>query len=464
MARLGYEGRSPEGENAPALEGDRKIGPVGALSVFDAICIVVGISIGAGIFKTPGLVAGYAGSWQMMLAAWLIGGLFSLCGAVCYGHLAGLFPQAGGEYVYITQAYGHCTGFLFAWARMTVVQTGSIASIAYIFGDYATEISPVGTKSSTLYASLAVVTLTITNMLGIKVTKSVQNVLSGALVVGLCLILAASLSVKPDASSHWPGASATAGTFGLALVFVLYTYGGWNEAAYVTAELRGQRRNMWRVLVISTSLLIGVYLMTNVAYLRILGFDNMRESTTVGSSALAIVLGQAGRTAIAVLVILTTLSSVNGCIFTGARSIYAIGTDHAKLRWFGRWHKDFGTPFNALLAQGFMALALIVSSGIADRFRRSFETTVEYTAPVFWFFLLLTGLSVFVHRRKKPMPVAPFQSLSFYLVVLLFCITAAYLLYSSLIYTRLGAIAGIGVLLMGFPVYFVSGNLKKNGT
>jgi APA family basic amino acid/polyamine antiporter len=409
----------------------------------------VGIVIGAGIFRTPALVAASAGSEALVLLAWALGGGVSIIGALCYAELATTYPNAGGDYHYLSRAYGPRVGFLFAWARMGVIQTGSIALLAFIFGDYASRVLYLGSHSSAIYAAMAVVALTALNAAGVRESNRVQNALTSVEVLGLFLIAVVGLAiVAPPVESavSAPVDSYEGGSFGTALVLVLLTYGGWSEAAYISAEVRQPERNMLRTLLLSISLITGLYLLVNLAYLRGLGLTGVAGSEAVAADLMGQAFGGLAPQIISVLIAVSALTSANTTIFTGARTGYALGRDFAFLAWLGHWNERTDTPTNALFAQAGWALTLIVLGTVA---RGGFETMVSYTSPVFWFFFMLAGLSVIVLRRKDPGSPRPFRVPGYPLPPLLLSATSAYLLYSSVAYTGTGALVGVGVLGIG---------------
>ncbi|MDP2639327.1 MAG: amino acid permease [Betaproteobacteria bacterium] len=425
--------------------------PKPVLELRDTIALIVGIVVGAGIFKAPSLVAANAGDAWVMLGAWLLGGAVSLIGALCYAELATACPHAGGEYHFLTRAYGRKLSFLFAWARLAVITTGSIALLAFVFGDYCSRLYSLGGQSSAIYAALIVVALTAVNIAGVKSGAATQNWLTALQLSGLLALAVAGLALAPAADTAAAPAGADPGqpAFGLAMVFVLLTYGGWNEAAYISAEVKPGRRNMLRALMWSMFIVTALYLLVNLAYLRGLGLAGMARSQVVAADLLQQVWGSAGAQAISVLIAISALTSINATIIFGARSNYALGCDWPLLGFLGRWNARTGSPTQALLAQGAVALVLIA---FGARMRQGFETMVDYIAPVFWLFFLLTGLALFVLRWREPELARPFRAPLYPLLPLAFCASSAWLLYSSLAYTRLGALVGVGVLAAGVPL------------
>lgn len=422
-----------------------------ALTFIDAVAITVGIVIGAGIFETPALVAANTGNSATVVLAWALGGLISLIGALCYAELATTYPHPGGNYHYLIRAFGRNVAFLFAWARMTVIQPGSIVLLGFVFGDYASQVISLGAYSSALYAAIAVVFFTGLNILGIHQGKWTQNLLTTAEVLGLLTVAV----VGFFAGSAPPSAPAVAASvpsssnLGLAMVFVLLSYGGWNEAAYISSEMRDVRRNMLRSLVWSIGIISAVYLLVNLAYLHGLGVAGMAQSDAVAADLMRQVLGEPGVWLIGVIISIAALGSINATILTGARTNFALGQDFRLFSFMGRWQDRSSTPTQALLVQGGISLALVVLGAIG---RKGFETIVDYTAPVFWFFFLLTGISLLILRSREPNMPRPFRVPFYPWTPILFCLSCGYLLYSSLVYTQYGALIGVAVVLAGIPL------------
>ena len=299
--------------------------PQFALGLVDAVAVIVGIVIGAGIFETPALVAANTGNGMTLILLWFAGGVISLIGALCFAELATTYPHHGGSYYYLHRAFGKQIAFLFAWARLSVVQTGSIALLAFIFGDYTAQIFSLGDYSASIYAALAIITLTGLNIIGLRQGKSAQNWLSAFKVLGLILVvlsgLAFALSFAPTQTTlDSPNNSSN---LGLALVFVLLSYGGWNEAAYISAELRDVRHNMLRSLLWSIGTIAVIYILINFAYLQGLGITAMANSEAVAADLMRRVLGEPGAIFISLLIDISTLGALKCRILTGARSYYS---------------------------------------------------------------------------------------------------------------------------------------------
>ncbi|WP_352422479.1 amino acid permease [Proteiniphilum sp.] len=429
--------------------------PAPVLRLIDAIVLIVGIVVGAGIFRTPSVVAANSPDQFWFIAAWILGGGVSLTGALCYSELSAAFPNAGGDYHFLKTAFGKRFSFLFAWSRVTVTQTGSIALLAYIAGDYLAELLPLGAYSSAFYAAAIVVFLTLVNISGIRFGTGFQKLFMALQIVGILIIVLTGFLVEPTTVQSPvqvadPGVSSNA-SIGLALIFVLLTFGGWNEAAYISAELKTGSRKMAFVLIISVLIITLIYLLMNLSFLNVLGLSGMAASEAVGIDMMRATLGERGVILIGLLVSLFALTSLNTTIFTGARANYALGKDFSPLAFLGKWDKKKSSPVNSLILQGLIAVVLIVFGAFT---RNGFEAMVDFTAPVFWFFFLCTGLSLFVLRRKQPDVPRPFRVPLYPVIPFLFVALCAYMLYSSLSVTGTGALVGVAVLLVGWGVSF----------
>jgi amino acid transporter len=438
---------------------DPKAVPRETLGPREAIAIVVGIVIGAGIFKAPSLVAMNSASEGWMLAAWVLGGAISIVGALCYCELATAYPSAGGDYHFLHRAFGRRVSFLFAWSRFSVITTGSIALLAFVFGDYMTQIVPLGAGSAAIWGAASILVLTWLNVRGVRQGAGTQVALTAVEVAGLVLVfvagvVAATQGLGASAPAAAPAAPAPAAAFslpafGFAMVFVLLTFGGWNEGAYISAELRDRQRNMVRVMVGSLLLVTVLYLAANWAYLAGLGLGGMAKSKAVAADLMRISFGKTGEVLISLMVAVAALTSINATMIVGARSNFAAGRDWEALGRLGEWVEDRGTPVNALLVQGAFALALMLL-GIATG--GGFSTMVEYTAPVFWLFFLLAGLSLFVLRWREPDTPRPFRVPLYPVLPLVFCAACAYMLNSSLGYVGGNTFLGVNAAWVGVGV------------
>ncbi len=431
------------------------------LSLLDSTSLIVGIIIGAGIYQVaPDVARGVGGAWGVM-AIWAAGGLLSLCGALGYAELASAWPREGGDYVYLTRAYGRGAGFLFGWLQTVVVRPGDIAVMAFAFATYARVLwDPLagGARMQRIYAAAAVLALTGVNLLGTRPGKWTQNLLTAVKVLGLLAIVGVAALAPGAAGQAGAGAAGSAAAvpelppplpLSLALILVLFTYGGWNEMAYVAAEVRDPSRNISRALVLGTVAVAAIYLLANGAFLHVLGYAGLTGSGAVATDTVAAVLPVLAGRLVAALICISALGAVSGLVFAGARISYAVGADHRAFAWLGRWSPHGGTPARALLLQAAIALTLIVTLG-------SFVDTLLYTAAAVYLFYLATSLAVVVLRWKEPGRPRPYRVTAYPLPTLLFAAVCVFLIQAAVSYRPLTAAVAGALLLLGWPVYRLS--------
>jgi APA family basic amino acid/polyamine antiporter len=437
--------------------------PKQLLSVTDGIFLAVGMVIGVGIFKAPSIVAANTSGGGEFLFAWLLGGVISLCGALVYAELSSRHPETGGEYAFIAHGLGRGPAFLFAWSRMTVIQTGAIAAVAFVFGEYATEIVRLGEQSASVYAALSVVALTLLNLAGTLQSKTLQKVMEIILIAGLLFLAVAGMVVSSTPVPAKPPAEGGGGDLLFAMMFVFFTFGGWNEAAYLAGEVREPRRNMLKILVGGIVAVTLLYLLVNIGYLMALGQGGVAGSKAVGADVMRLVAGDKGANVLALIVCISALTTINAAVFTGARTNFAVGRDYPLFAKLGNWRERGSTPANALVLQGVITLVLIMAA--AMNAKDGFDAMVAYTAPVFWTFFLLTGLTLFVFRNqeRRDGKVADGFKVPLYPVIpLIFCAMCGFMLWKAVDYIfnphygpKFGSLvlAGLLVMLAGIPLY-----------
>jgi amino acid transporter len=416
-----------------------------------------------------------------------------LVGALCYAELATTYPRSGGDYVYLTRAFGPWCGFLFGWAQLTVVLTASIAMMAFVFADFATGIYSLnqlydfqqhGLTSEFVYAGGAIVLLTLLNVLGVTLGKLAQNLLTLAKIVGMLAIIVAGFGWPASNPADWQLAESGAIGWGsLAMILVLYAYGGWNDAAFVAAEVRDPRRKIPIALLLGVGIITLIYILVNAAYLTGLGFDTAKQPGRLPALLLEKPFGEWGGRAMSILVMISALGAVNGLTFTGARVYATLGNDHSLFGWLGYWRPGHGAPILALLVQALITLGLAFGFGTTQgqhaindvlgdvgiepvatwNIENAFDQLLAHTAPVFWAFFLLTGFSLFTLRTRDALLPRPFPVPLYPVLPFIFCNMCAYMLYQSSIYVGLRAFFAVGVVLIGLPLYGLSRMIGYRG-
>jgi amino acid transporter len=403
------------------------------LHPFSAVALIVGIVIGAGIFKTPSLVAALSGDAGWALVLWVTGAMISIVGALCYAELCTAYPNAGGDYHFLHRAFGRNISFIYGWSRAMIINTGSIALLAFVFGDYISTLVSLGSYSSVIWALLVVVFLTAVNLAGIHASSRMQTWLTVTEIVGLLAVVLAGFWVDAPASGavQWFAQAPAPTQWGLCLVFVLLTFGGWNEAAYISAELKGGPRTMVWVILASMLTLTVIYLLVNTALLLGLGLSGLSQSKTAASDLLGFAFGPWAQKALGLFVAIAALTSINATMFVGARTNFAVGNDWNALRKLGQWQLDIGSPKQALLLQALISIGLIA---LGTQEVDGFSAMVEFTAPVFWGFLFLVGLALIWLRQTDKHTSRPFKVPLYPVLPLIFCAACAWLTYSSITY------------------------------
>jgi APA family basic amino acid/polyamine antiporter len=424
--------------------------PQRLLDPLGAVALILGVVIGAGIFKTPALVASLSGDVGWTLGVWLLGALISVMGALCYAELCCAYPHAGGDYHFLHRAFGRNVSFLYAWARATIINPGAIALLAFVFGDYFSQVLSLGPYSSALWALLIVLLLTAVNMLGIHASSRIQFWLILLEVLGLIAVVVAGFTLEAgDSSGTFFDTAPPMAQLGLALVFVLLTFGGWSEAAYISAEVRGGPRVIVRVIVISMALLTVLYLLVNAALLHGLGLQGLGASKTAAADVLGLAWGPWAQKALGLFVAIAALTSINATMVVGARTKYALGRDWVSLGQLGTWSGPTGSPSRAYALQAVISLGLIA---LGMREADGFSAMVEFTAPMFWSFLMLVGLALMWLRRTDSAAIRPFRVPLYPFTPLVFCAACAFLAYSSVMYAASQNALHVSFWLLGSGV------------
>lgn len=429
--------------------------PKKELSLFDSTCIIAGIIIGAAIYRMAPDIAKGVFNWWGVILIWIVGGLLSLCGALCYAELATAYPKEGGDYVYLTRSYGKWAGFLFWWIQLAIVRPGDIAAMAFAFALYARVIfnayfqqSQLGEHGERYFAAAAVIVLTGLNVAGVKEGKWTQNLLTVVKALGLIAIVAVALIAPSKVAA--PAVEIGSFPLSLALVLVLFAYGGWNEMAYVAAEVKNPNRNILRALLLGTVTVIVLYVLVNAAFLYTLGYKGLATSQAVASDSISTVFPNIGGRLISALVCISALGAANGLIFTGARINYAVGSDYSILKFFGRWNPKTGTPVWSLAIQGIIALSFILLLG-------NFVEIVLYTAFPVYLFFFGTSLAVIVLRFREPNVERPYRVTGYPVTPIIFSAVCLFLIYSTITFAmsqrRLSLVVLVCTLIAGLLIY-----------
>ena len=446
-------------------------GPRRTLGVLDATCLIVGVIIGAGLYEMAPLVATSVSTGPQLLLLWLTGGLVSLFGALAYSELATTYPEDGGDVGYLRRAYGDWAGFVFGWMQLLIVRPGDIALMAFVFARYANALLGIDETHAMgrpqIGASLAVVLFTGINWLGLREAAGTQNLLTIGKVLGFSFIILIGL-LGPASSTGEPAIAGTSLAapasplesigLGVALVMVLFCYGGWNEMAYITAEVRDPRRNILRAMLLGLGTVIALYLLANASFLHSLGIEGLQRSTAVAVEVVAQRMPRVASQAISLLVAVSALSAMNGLMLAGSRIAFTLGRHYPWFRWLGRWNAARQTPVPALLTQSAITLVLINVLG-------DFANTLIYTAPTVYTFYGFTSVAVIVLRKKDPGTSRAFPLWGYPWTVIIFVAACLFMTHSAVLYRPYVAATSLGLLLLGLPVHWCTQHWarRRNG-
>ena len=435
---------------------ERGMGPRRHLGVGHATILALGMIMTTDTLKTAPTVALNIGAWHFY-GLWVLGGLVSMIGALCYVEMATAFPDPGGDYSFLRKAYGPWIGLLFAWSRFSVMHTSWIALMAFMFADYAGSILPLGAVGRSLFAIATIVVLMGVNLLHVRRGFLMQAALVGLVAVGFAAVVAAAVKLAaagalPPPDLHPAPAAPPFGKITVALIYIFLAYGGWSDAATLSAEVRSDRRGMLVAIMGSVLILMAIYLALNGAMLVGLGQQGLAHSTAPAADLMARAFGPVGKGLIVLVVGVSAVASINSTLIVGARTTYAATRDVEALRFIGRWDGGRGVPARAVLVEGGFAILLVVAGSFAAS---GFNAMVDYMTPVYWFFIMLSMGALMILRRRYPdaprwarTPLYPLFPVSFLAI-------AAYMFVASLLDLGVGALYGAGVMAIGGVVIAV---------
>ena len=461
------------------------------LSLLDTTCIIVGIIIGASIYEMSPTIAYHAAQPAIavvnevsfpsksvryprpqmspeeqsqvgiaaVIAVWTLGGIVALVGALCYAELATTYPREGGTYIFLRKAFGSSMAFSFAWIEFWIIRPGNIGALAYVFARYAAPLAQdfAGKYTHMALASGAILALSVVNLLGVRLGTWTQNVLTIGKILGLAVIAIVAFSLPAPAETTQvalDGRGGDGGSLTLALILVMFAYGGWSDMSYVAAEVRNPSKNIARALILGTLVVTAIYLTVNIGFIRGLGLDGFFQARTVAADVLRLRFGAVGGRAISLLICLSCLGAINGMIFTGARVYYAIGAEHRMFAWLGTWNERLGVPVRSLVLQGAVTIGLVIAFGL---YKDGFQRLVVFTGPFFWGFFALVAVALVVLRDKDAGRVRTFRVPLYPLTPLVFGLSSLGMAYSALDYS-LGHLAweaswAVVVIAAGLAVF-----------
>jgi amino acid transporter len=430
------------------------------LGLWSAVAVVIGSTIGSGIFRSPAGIAAKLPGPLPMLAVWAAGGLFAICGALTLAEVASALPKTGGMYVFCRDGWGRLAGFLFGWGQFAMIRAASLGAIAIVFSEYFFRVIGMNPQDAgnlwrvRIFAAFAIAVTAFFNIRGVSLAAMVSNVTVLAKYGGLVfIILIAFVFGLPRTGGHFtpavPAGSFTPAAFGLALVATLWAFDGWADLAYNAGEVKDPQRNLPRALIGGTLAVVAIYLLANLAYLAVLPIDQIRVSRLVAADVAQAVLGPAGVALVSITVMISTFGTLNTVLFTSPRIFFAMAADRLFFRPVASVHPRWGTPW--------VSIAMTASLGIVFVLSRSFEELADAFVTAFLPFYALGVASIF-RLRRKPGYAPSFRAPLFPLVPVLFLASVLYLLANAVIQpeSRWSTLAVLGVVAAGIPIYYLT--------
>ena len=431
------------------------------LGRWDSVAISIGVVIGVGIFRVPQVVAGHLSSPDWILTAWLIGGIFSLLGALCYAELASRYPHSGGDYVYLKEAYGPVPAFLFAWSELLITRTGSVAAIALLFGEFSCSLAGLPASLTKPVAIAVVILLTVLNLFGLKQGSRIQNLLTVTKLLALFAVIASGIIfLRPPASDFGP-ATMTAPdlplvkALGVALVPIMWTYGGWRDNVFLAGETKEASRSVPFALLTTCFVVTGLYIAVNLLYLWFLPPAAIAASHSAATDVFVQLYGQVGARILDAFIVLYSLGIINALLITGSHLAHAMAEDNPLFAALTKRDEKTHSPRRALIFNGLWACILIVPT--------SFNDLLFFTGLAVWIFFSMVMIAVLILRRRRRREEAGrveeeeggFDCPGYPLVPVVSAVVALYLASSTVLEMPKQSLIGTLIVLGGIPVFYM---------
>lgn len=427
------------------------------LGLWSSIGIVIGITIGGGIFRTPAGIATRVPEPTLMLLVWVIGGLIVLCGALAFAELSASMPETGGMYVYLREGWGRPTAFLYGWSQLVLIRAAALGGISSVFGEYCLRsfgVDPIEHANWADYlAAGAIVFASITNIRGVRLGAALTGLSTVTKFSALTLLVLAAFTLGADSGASWShldttGAPIGAGMFGLALISVLWAYDGFADLSFASGEVKDPQRNLPRAIIMGTLAIITIYLLANLAYLYVIPIERMQHSPLVSADTMSAMFGQLGVSFVSVIVMISTFGSLMGSMLASPRIFFAMADDRLFFQSIASVHPQWRTPW--------VAIALACVLGIAMVMTQTFEQLTDTFVLAMWPFYGLSVAAIYRLRRTQPHLQRPYKVLGYPIVPGIFVAASIYLVVNAIVSDPLWTSIVFGVVLAGLPVYYVA--------
>lgn len=433
------------------------------LGLWSSVGVVIGITIGSGIFRTPAGIAARVPDPQLMLFAWILGGIITLCGALSIAELAAALPHTGGLYVYLREGWGRMPAFLFGWAQLVLIRAAAVGGIATVFGEYflrSIGIDPIVHERAADYVAVAaIIFATFVNIRGALWAAAIVGSSTVTKYGALALLVVASFVFGGAHGASFgnlvaAGGQVQVGLFGLALVSVLWAYDGFADLSFAGGEVAEPQRNLPRALIIGTLAIVAIYVLANAAYLYVIPIGAMPSSRLVAADTFNVVFGRIGVSVVSVVVMISTFGSLNGSMLVNPRIFFAMAQDRLFFPSIARVHPRYKTPHVAIALAGVLGIALV----LAGTFEQLIDAFVKAMLP----FYALSVAAIFTLRKNRPDLQRPYQVVAYPIVPLVYILGVIYLIGNALLTDTFWTLAVFGVVLAGIPVYYVAFGSRRD--
>jgi basic amino acid/polyamine antiporter, APA family len=425
------------------------------LGLWSSVALVVGITIGSGIFRSPAGIARQAPNPLVMIGLWVAGGAITLCGALSLAEIAAALPETGGIYAYLREAWGRRAAFLFGWSELVLIRASALGGIAVVFGEYLLRSFGIDPSAHVLVArglsAGAIVFAAAVNVRGATLGALIVGVATWAKFGALALLVFASFALGGShgaSAAHFTAPSAgplAVGSIGLALVSVLWAYDGWADLSFASGEVKDPGRNLPRAIILGTLALIAIYVLTNLAYLYVLPIESVARSPLVAADTMMALFGRAGVVLVSVFVMISSFSSLNGSMLASPRVFYAMADDGLLFQAIARVHPRYKTPYVAIILAAMLGVALVMS--------RSFERLTDTFVLAIWPFYALGVAAIYRLRASRPDLPRPYRAIGYPVVPAIFIASVAAFVVNSLMNDTTNSVITFAVILAGLPIY-----------
>ena len=425
------------------------------LGLWSSVALVVGITIGSGIFRSPAGIARQAPNPLVMIGLWVAGGAITLCGALSLAEIAAALPQTGGIYAYLREAWGRRAAFLFGWSELVLIRASALGGIAVVFGEYLLRSFGIDPSAHVLLArglsAGAIVFAAAVNVRGANLGALIVGVATWAKFGALAVLVLASFALGGShgaSAVHFTAASAgplAVGSIGLALVSVLWAYDGWADLSFASGEVTDPGRNLPRAIILGTLALIGIYVLTNLAYLYVLPIEAIGRSPLVAADTMMAIFGRTGVVLVSVFVMISSFSSLNGSMLASPRVFFAMADDGLLFQPIAKVHPRYQTPYVAIILAAILGVALVMS--------RSFERLTDTFVLAIWPFYALGVAAIYRLRARRPDLPRPYRAIGYPVVPAIFIASVAAFVINSLMNDTTNSVITFAVILAGLPVY-----------